>query len=60
MTPDLMTAGAQAREAYEVRRTSQATTGGFGRPLAGPEPVFTQGVALFVEDLCVSFDGFKA
>jgi urea transport system ATP-binding protein len=60
MTPDLQAAGAQARAAYESRRAAAAVSGGFGRPLVGPEPVFTQGVALYVEDLSVSFDGFKA
>ena len=60
MTPELQEAGARARAAYEARQAAAPRVGGFGRPLAGPEPVFTQGVALFVEDLCVSFDGFKA
>jgi urea transport system ATP-binding protein len=60
MTPELQEAGARARAAYEARQAALPKAGGFGRPLAGPEPVFTQGVALFVEDLCVSFDGFKA
>jgi urea transport system ATP-binding protein len=56
MTPDLMEAGAKARAAYEERRKA----GGYGRQLIAGEPVFTQGVALYVEDLTVSFDGFKA
>jgi urea transport system ATP-binding protein len=56
MTPDLMEAGARQRAAYEERRQA----GGYGRPLVAGEPVFTQGVALFVEDVTVSFDGFKA
>jgi urea transport system ATP-binding protein len=48
MTPDLMEAGA--------RRLS----GGYGRPVAHGEPVFTQGVALYLEEVSVSFDGFRA
>jgi urea transport system ATP-binding protein len=54
MTPELMEAGAR-RLASE-----RARAGGYGRPLAHGEPVFTQGVALYVEDVSVSFDGFKA
>ena len=60
MTPELMEAGAQARAAYEARRAALRAGGGFGRPLQGLQPAFTQGVALYVEDLSVSFDGFKA
>ena len=56
MTPDLMEAGARQRAAYEERRQA----GGYGRPVVAGEPVFTQGVALYVEDVTVSFDGFKA
>jgi urea transport system ATP-binding protein len=59
-----MEAGARARAAYEARREAEPrrrSAGGFGRALAGElEPVFTQGVALYVEDLSVAFDGFKA
>ena len=59
MTPELMEAGAKARAAYE-QRSAQAKGGGFGRPLSAGEVVFTQGVALYLEDVSVSFDGFKA
>lgn len=48
MTPELMEAGAQAR----ARLQTQVAHGG--------RPVFNQGVALYVEDLRVSFDGFQA
>jgi urea transport system ATP-binding protein len=48
MTPDLMEAGAQAR----ARLQTQVAHRG--------QPVFNQGVALYVEDLRVSFDGFQA
>ena len=61
MTPELMEAGAKARAAYEQRLAqSKGKGGGFGRPLTAGEVVFTQGVALYLEDVTVSFDGFKA
>lgn len=53
MTPDLMDAGAQALSRYEERKSQ-------GPVLAGAQPYFGQGVALYVQDICVSFDGFKA
>ncbi|MDO9091912.1 MAG: urea ABC transporter ATP-binding protein UrtD [Rubrivivax sp.] len=60
MTPDLMEAGAKARAAYEQRVATAGKGGGFGRPLSAGEVVFTQGVALYLQDVTVSFDGFKA
>ena len=39
---------------------SKVKGGGFGRPLSAGEVVFTQGVALYLQDVSVSFDGFKA
>jgi len=63
MTPDLMRQGAERRAAYEARRAATAAQrprGGFGRPLQHLEPVFSQGVALYVDEVTVSFDGFKA
>jgi urea transport system ATP-binding protein len=60
MTPDLMEAGAQARAAYEAKRAATAAGGGYGRPVQAGEVVFTQGVALYVDGITVSFDGFKA
>jgi urea transport system ATP-binding protein len=65
MTPDLMRQGAERRAAYEARLAAaggkrRGTGGGFGRPLQRLEPVFTQGVALYVDNVTVSFDGFKA
>ncbi|MCW5632986.1 MAG: urea ABC transporter ATP-binding protein UrtD [Rubrivivax sp.] len=66
MTPDLMREGAARRAAYEARMAAlraaghRRPRGGFGRPLQPLEPVFTQGVALYVEEVTVSFDGFKA
>ena len=60
MTPDLMEAGAQARAAYAARQAAAAPRGGFGRPVAAGEVVFSQGVALYLDEVTVSFDGFKA
>ena len=63
MTPELMAAGAKARADYEQRMAQgkgKGKGGGFGRPLSAGEVVFTQGVALYLEDVTVSFDGFKA
>ena len=62
MTPELMESGARAREAHEARLAQQGGSGGsasFGRRL-GTEPDFAHGVALYLDDITVSFDGFKA
>jgi urea transport system ATP-binding protein len=60
MTPDLMEAGARVRAAYEAKRSASGSAGGYGRPVQAGEVVFTQGVALYVDGVTVSFDGFKA
>jgi urea transport system ATP-binding protein len=66
VTPDLMEAGAKAREAYEARRAAAGNTAsggraaGYGRLLKIGEPDFAHGVALYLDDITVSFDGFKA
>ena len=66
MTPDLMEQGAQRRQAYAAKQASNNPTesGGrdaaFGRIAKPGLPDFTQGVALYLDDLSVSFDGFKA
>jgi urea transport system ATP-binding protein len=65
MTPDLMEDRALALAAHEARLAAAAAgsgrwEGGFGRPMAQGVPDFAQGVALYVEDVTVSFDGFKA
>ena len=66
MTPDLMEEGARRRAAYEARRQSASGTesGGrqaaFGRIAQIGVPDFTHGVALYLDDITVSFDGFKA
>jgi urea transport system ATP-binding protein len=54
MTPDLLEAGTAARAAH-AEKAGQA-----GARFASAEPYFGQGVALYVEDITVSFDGFKA
>ena len=66
MTPDLMEEGARRREAYAARQ--QANTGtesggrqaAFGRIAQLGVPDFTHGVALYLDDITVSFDGFRA
>jgi urea transport system ATP-binding protein len=67
MTPDLMEAGAKARAAYEARMAatqgkteSGGRVAGYGRLVKIGEPDFAHGVALYLEDITVSFDGFKA
>ncbi|MCU0929500.1 MAG: urea ABC transporter ATP-binding protein UrtD [Burkholderiaceae bacterium] len=63
MTPDLMEQGATTLAAYREKQQA-APSGGrdaaFGRPLAHGVPDFAHGVALYVDDVTVSFDGFKA
>ncbi|MDH3210596.1 MAG: urea ABC transporter ATP-binding protein UrtD [Burkholderiaceae bacterium] len=64
MTPELMEAGAKALDAYHERLRNDAASGGrqaaFGRLRRIGEPDFTHGVALYLDDITVSFDGFKA
>jgi urea transport system ATP-binding protein len=65
MTPDLLEAGARKRAEYAARRAaSTGTSGGreaaFSRIARMGEPDFTHGVALYLDDITVSFDGFKA
>ena len=55
MTPDLMEAGAQTR----AKAALQAQASG-GRRFVAQEPYFGQGVALYLDDITVSFDGFRA
>ena len=50
MTPDLMDSGAKALAASQARRQA----------FMSDEAYFGQGVALYVDDISVSFDGFKA
>ena len=66
MTPDLMEEGTRRREAYAARQESGRATESGGREAAYGRiarlgvPDFTQGVALYLDDITVSFDGFKA
>jgi urea transport system ATP-binding protein len=65
MTPDLMEEGTRRREALAQRQAEiDARSGGqstaYGRVLRAGIPDFAHGVALYVEDVTVSFDGFKA
>ena len=64
MTPDLMEAGAKALEAHRAKVEQEVTSGdrgaSFGRVLHGAEPDFAHGVALYLDDITVSFDGFRA
>jgi urea transport system ATP-binding protein len=65
VTPDLLQQGARRREAAERRRAELAALSGdrsaaYGRVLRAGQPDFAHGVALYVEDVTVSFDGFKA
>ena len=61
MTPDLMDAGAEAIERHRLH-DANASSGGasFGRLLHHQVPDFAHGVALYLDGISVSFDGFKA
>ena len=65
MTPDLMEAGAQRTQALQERQLSGATDSGgrsasYGRVHQAGEVDLTHGRILYLEDVSVSFDGFKA
>jgi urea transport system ATP-binding protein len=65
MTPGLLEEGTRRREAHARRQAERAAASGgrdasFGRIARVGEPDFTHGVALYLEDVSVSFDGFKA
>jgi urea transport system ATP-binding protein len=66
MTPDLMEEGARVREARAVRQAPTGKTesggrkAGFSRIATPGEVDVTHGRILYLEDVCVSFDGFKA
>ncbi|MEN9904744.1 MAG: Lipopolysaccharide export system ATP-binding protein LptB [Pseudomonadota bacterium] len=65
MTPDLMEAGAQRYERVlaekaQGRTESGGRAAGFARPVVPGEVDVTHGRILYLEDVHVSFDGFKA
>jgi urea transport system ATP-binding protein len=60
VTPDLMAAGARTRAEHEARQASGDRASGRGRLAQAGVPDFAHGVALYLEDVTVSFDGFKA
>ena len=65
MTPELQEAGARVLARHQQLREQEAGTSGgreaaFGRVLRQGVPDFAHGVALYLDDISVSFDGFKA
>ncbi len=65
MTPDLMEEGARRVSAYAAlsardRTASGGRTAAMGRPVVPGEVDVTHGRILYLEDVSVSFDGFKA
>jgi urea transport system ATP-binding protein len=65
MTPDLMDEGARRVSAYgrmatRNRTASGGRAAGFGRPVVPGQVDTTHGRILYLEDVSVSFDGFKA
>ena len=64
MTPELMEAGVEALQHHaELEAAQKDSSGGgasFGRLVHANVPDFATGVALYVDGITVSFDGFKA
>ena len=65
MTPELMEAGARMREAAALRsRAAAGSSGGreasYGRVVQAGEVDVSHGAILYLDDITVSFDGFKA
>jgi urea transport system ATP-binding protein len=65
MTPDLMTAGTRALEEAQRRRNALPEKSGgretsYSRLVAPGELDVTHGAILYLDDITVSFDGFKA
>ena len=65
MTPDLMESGAQRyAKSHGIGPAEQTESGGraagYGRPMVEGEVDVTHGRILYLEDVSVSFDGFKA
>jgi urea transport system ATP-binding protein len=66
MTPDLLEEGTRRASAYRERAAATGRTesggraAGFARPAVAGEVDVTHGRILYLEDVSVSFDGFKA
>ena len=61
MTPDLQEAGAALLERHHQQATTSPAGGAsFGRLMHASTPDFAHGVALYLDEISVSFDGFKA
>jgi urea transport system ATP-binding protein len=60
MTPDLQEAGAAILERHHREAATPAGGASFGRLMHGHKPDFAHGVALYLDEISVSFDGFKA
>jgi urea transport system ATP-binding protein len=62
MTPDLMKRGAELREEHERLVVARPAAGGasYGRVVQPGEVDVTHGAILYLDDITVSFDGFKA
>jgi urea transport system ATP-binding protein len=64
MTPDLQAAGADALARFHAKPATPQSSGGreaaYGRVLQAHQPDFAHGVALYLDDITVSFDGFRA
>ena len=65
MTPDLLEDGAKRLQAFKQRQADPAGSSGgrgaaYGRVARIGEPDFAHGVALYLDEISVSFDGFKA
>jgi urea transport system ATP-binding protein len=60
MTPDLQDAGAALLERHRLSTPTAAGGASFGRLVHALQPDFAHGVALYLDEISVSFDGFKA
>ena len=64
MTPELLSAGARLREAHDLRLAQATSSGGreasYGRVVAEGVVDVAHGAILYLDDITVSFDGFKA
>ena len=64
MTPELMEAGARTREEAEKRKASAVLSGdraaSYSRVVVPGELDVAHGAILYLDDITVSFDGFKA